>query len=67
MKAFVGLLSVLEQNPTADWKALLSATKVEATADPEAVPEAREAAATGPAAPIAPEKGRDDDLATFKL
>jgi len=80
VKAFVGLLSVLEQNPTADWKAMLSATKVEKAADPEAGP--APAPSAGPEAPVDPAKapatppaaapakpgpGRDDDLATFKL
>jgi len=38
IKAFMGLLAVLEQNPGADWRVLLNQTEVEAdqpTADAE--------------------------------
>jgi hypothetical protein len=65
VKAFVGLLSVLEQNPTADWKALLSATKVEKADDPEAKPEAELKEGESAAKPGAP--ASNDDLASFKL
>src|SRR5262249_24272352 len=36
--AFVGLLSVIEQNPGVDWRTLLSQTPVERPHDPEAEP-----------------------------
>jgi DNA-binding phage protein len=36
VKAFVGLLSVIEQNPGVTWQALLTQTAVEKTTDPEA-------------------------------
>ena len=55
VKGFVGLLSLLEQNPGTDWKGLLSRVKVEQTPDPEAGPPARSA------------KPDEDDLASFKL
>jgi hypothetical protein len=58
VKAFVGLLSVLEQNPGVDWRTLLSQTTVERPLDPE------EEATAG--AENATEKG-PDDLATFRL
>ena len=35
VKAFVGLLSVIEQNPGVDWRTLLSLTTIERTPDPE--------------------------------
>ncbi|WZO96062.1 ATP-binding protein [Isosphaeraceae bacterium EP7] len=57
VKAFVGLLSVLEQNPGADWRPLLSGTAVERTPDPEVEPVATD---------VGRPKG-DDDLATFQL
>lgn len=54
VKAFVGLLSVLEQNPGTEWESLLEEAKIEQTSDPEAEP--------------APDdKDGSDDLSTFKL
>ena len=52
VKDFIGLLNLLQQNPTADWRALIGEIKTSnvSTVDPS------EAAATP-----------DDDLATFKL
>jgi hypothetical protein len=38
VKAFTGLLSILEQNPGTRWQALLSKTTLERTADPDAQP-----------------------------
>lgn len=35
VKGFVGLLSVLEQNPQAEWQSLLGGVKMEQTQDPE--------------------------------
>ena len=55
VKGFVGLLSVLEQNPGTDWRSLLKSTQINKTSDPET--------STKPDLPGA----RDDDLATFKL
>jgi hypothetical protein len=36
VKAFVGLLSVVEQNPGSDWRSVLTNTRIVRTADPEA-------------------------------
>ena len=58
VKAFVGLLSVIEQNPGVDWQALLTQTTVETTTDPEA-------GDPGPDAESSP-KG-PNDLASFQL
>jgi BREX system ATP-binding protein BrxC/D len=58
VKAFVGLLSVIEQNPGADWRAMLSATAVERTSDPEIDPVAADVEGT---------KAGADDLETFQL
>lgn len=58
VKAFGGLLSVLEQNPGADWRTLLAQTTIEQPLDPEG----------GATATVDddPEKGAND-LATFRL
>jgi hypothetical protein len=58
VKAFVGLLSVIEQNPGVDWRTLLPRTTVERTNDPE----------EGPAPADEDEKPAGaDDLETFRL
>ncbi len=57
VKSFVGLLSVLEQNPDADWKSLLSNTQIEQSTDNEAPADDAES----------PDTGTSDELATFKL
>ncbi len=57
-KAFVGLLSVLEQNPGVGWRAVLSSTALEHTPDPEA-----ELDAPSPHAA----RQANDDLETFRL
>jgi hypothetical protein len=65
-QAFVGLLSVIDQNPGVDWTTLLNQTKIEPDADPESQPPSpdREDGA-GEAPPRLPSS--DDDLASFKL
>ncbi len=66
VKGFVGLLSVLEQNPGFDWRTMLKSTKMEATPDPEAEPEEPVSKSeTPPTAIVKPD--RDDDLTSFKL
>jgi len=59
VKAFVGFLSVLEQNPGADWRQMIDAVQVERTCDPDAEPSPAEETAP----PI--QSGEGDDLATF--
>lgn len=63
VKGFVGLLSVLEQNPDTDWQSLLGNVKIEQTADPEGepVPESSEAGDDG----LTPSS--EDELAHFSL
>ncbi len=64
VKAFVGLLSVMEQNPEARWQSLLSQTVIDRSDDPESgspVPDDVEKNATGGAA------GPDADLTSFRL
>lgn len=56
IKAFVGLLAVLEQNPEAEWRTLLNSTKIEHEGPSENESE------------LSPEhEGNDTDLASFKL
>jgi P-loop Domain of unknown function (DUF2791) len=63
VKAFVGLLSVLEQNPGADVHAMLAATKVEHDVDPESLPVPLDAADM----PLGPAPPADDELTSFRL
>jgi DNA-binding phage protein len=58
VKAFVGLLSVIEQNPGVTWQALLTQTTVEKTTDPEA-------GEPGPDSELPP--NGSSDLASFQL
>jgi hypothetical protein len=58
VKAFAGLLSVIEQNPGVDWRALLSGTTVERSHDPEEGPAPRDDVET---------QDGTDDLAAFQL
>jgi hypothetical protein len=74
VKGFVGFLSILEQNPGTDWKAVLGQTKLEATPLENVEAAATEESLTAAPAPSpapatpAPEGPKiDDDLATFKL
>jgi hypothetical protein len=59
VKAFVGLLSVIEENPGTDWKSVLSVTTVEKDVDPEREPPAEDEEVRPPA--------RGDGLASFTL
>ncbi len=71
IKDFIGLLNVLEQNPSADWKSLIAGIKTTTTTgeDPP-VPEVDEMSGAGaptiPPATVMPQS-KDDDLASFKL
>jgi len=58
--AYVGLLSVIEQNPGADVKSLLAATTIEKEVDPESLP------STPDDEPQATSSAQDD-LETFRL
>lgn len=58
--AFINLLAVLEQNPTADWKELLGGVQLAADVNPDLAPLAE--AETGSMT-----AGADDELASFKL
>jgi DNA-binding phage protein len=58
VKAFVGLLSVIEQNPGTHWRTLLSRTALERTPDPESEPVPPDAQGT---------VSQTDELQTFQL
>ena len=58
VRAFVGLLNILEQNPTADWKNIVGADFIKKPAVPMS---AEEAVAAGDV------PKDEEDLATFKL
>ncbi len=63
VKAFVGLLSVIEQNPGTDWRSMLQQTVIERSVDPEAgppPPDEENSATEGPSK-------TDEDLASFTL
>jgi hypothetical protein len=60
--AYVGLLSVIEQNPGVDVKSLLSETMIEKEVDPESIP-----ATPDVGVPVATPSPDDDNLETFKL
>lgn len=60
VKGFVGLLSVLEQNPGTDWQTLLKGITLERSVDSDSLP------LTEGEAPVAPNGGKDE-LATFRL
>jgi hypothetical protein len=61
VKAFVGFLSVIEQNPGVNVNGLLATTKVEHEVDPESLP-----APPDTETPLS-DPDADDGLATFKL
>lgn len=70
--SFVNLLSVLEQNRSADWRDLLGGVQIELERNPDFIPLQEEAAAAGPCETLPPssqsvEGAGGDDLATFKL
>lgn len=74
VKAFVGFLSVLEQNPGTDALALLGTVRVETTLDPETELHAEDEAVADPGSAglpggpaIPPPSDGEDDLTTFRL
>ncbi len=77
IRAFVQLLAVVEQNPGADWRALLGSVEVSPEGNPDLEPvpadddgpaEAGPATAPGPPPPASPASSADGDaLSTFRL
>lgn len=70
IKDFIGLLNVLEQNPHADWRTLISGITTSASPEPEAEildeagPQPQPGAQAGPASAGG---DSDDDLASFRM
>lgn len=62
--AFVSLLSVLEQNATADWRQLLGALDIKADRNPDVDAEIEDDA---PAAPQVAASDEEDNLASFRI
>ena len=60
VKGFVGLLSVLEQNPGTDWQLLLNGITLERSVDPDSLPMLDDESP-------ATVSGGQDELATFRL
>ncbi|RJS15366.1 ATP-binding protein [Corallococcus sp. H22C18031201] len=58
--AFINLLAVLEQNPSANWKELLGGVELAADVNPDLAPLTETEAGS-------PVSGADDELASFKL
>lgn len=63
IRSFLDLLAVLEQNPGADWRQLLTGIVLSAESNPDLEPLPEEAAADTAAAPAMD----DDDLASFRF
>ena len=68
IKEFINLLAVLEQNPGADWHAIIGQVDLapEANPDLEPLPE-DDAQPLAPVTMLRPGGGGDDDLASFRL
>ena len=63
VKAFVGLLSVIEQNPGTSWQTLSNQTSIDRSVDPEAGPPDPDEDQSSGKTVVEP----DDDLASFRL
>jgi len=60
VKGFVGLLSVLEQNPGTDWQKLLGGINLQPSINPESLPVTEDDTQV-------PKDGEKDELATFRI
>jgi hypothetical protein len=70
VKEFLNLLAVLDQNPGADWHALLGQIELTAEPDPdlEPLPEDTAASVLAPVPTLRPgDSNADDELSTFRL
>ncbi|RKH06412.1 ATP-binding protein [Corallococcus sp. CA047B] len=69
--AFINLLAVLEQNPTADWKELLGGISLAVETNPDLAPLTESDPETQPVSKVksssAQAEAGDDELASFKL
>ena len=69
VKEFLNLLAVLDQNPGADWRALVGQIELAPDPDPglEPLPEDVATSALAPVTALHPGSSTDDDLSTFRL
>lgn len=68
VKEFLNLLAVLEQNPGADWRAIVGQIELATETNPDLEPLSEDAPqALAPVTPLRPDRGTDDELATFRL
>ena len=69
VKEFLNLLAVLDQNPGADWRALVGQIELAPDPDPglEPLPEDVATPALAPVTALHPGSSTDDDLSTFRL
>jgi hypothetical protein len=68
VKEFLNLLAVLEQNPGADWRALVGQVELAGETNPDLEPLPEDAgAALAPVTALRPARGGDDELSTFRL
>ena len=69
VKEFLNLFAVLDQNPGADWRALVGQIELAPDPDPGLEPLAEDVAAPAlaPVTALHPGSSTDDDLSTFRL
>ncbi len=69
IKAFADFLAVLEQNPGAEWEAMLGGVEFETEGNPDLapLPDDAEGPPEGGGSPVPPKPAGDDDLASFRL
>lgn len=71
VKAFLGFLSILDQNPGIDWRTLLSQTKIEVIPEEPEIEEDTFAASNPTSRPTRPDptvaSGSNDELTSFSL
>ena len=68
IKEFLNLLAVLDQNPGADWRAIVGQIELAPEPNPDLEPLPDDAArALAPVTVLRPGSGTDDELTTFRL
>ena len=68
IKEFLNLLAVLDQNPGADWRAIVGQIELAPESNPDLEPLPDDAAhALAPVTVLRPGGGTDDELTTFRL
>jgi hypothetical protein len=67
IKEFLSLLAVLEQNPGADWRALVGQIELADEPNPDLQPLPEDASDLAPVTALRPSSRTDDELSTFRL